>query len=165
VGGDGVELNNKHMNEIVAKEKCDQAIGLKGQIEKSYIVLSALLKDIRDNRLYQPQYDKFPEFLMELEMTEGTASRMIQSYEKLVLKYAFPQEKIESIGWSKCYLVSKNAKSRGEAEELLELADTLSHKDLDITLKERYQGIDQSSCEHDWKTIRICSNCGLKEHV
>lgn len=149
------------MNEIQAYEKCQQAIGLKGQIESAYLHLASLLKDIRDNVLYQPQYSNFDEFLQELDMSKGTASRMISSYEKLILEYGLDEKDVETIGWSKGYLVSRLAKDKSEAKELVELAQTQTSRDLELSLKES-KGVNQMTCEHELQTLNICKKCGLK---
>jgi hypothetical protein len=150
------------MNEIQAKERCEEAVSLKGQIEKAYLTLAKIIKDIRDNVLYQPQYSKFPEFLQELDMTEGTASKMIKTYEQLVLEYAFNETEIEQIGWTKGYLVAKTAENKEEAVDLLEIAKIQTVKDLELTIKEQKTGINQMTCEHELQTLQICKKCGLK---
>jgi hypothetical protein len=150
------------MNEIQGYKQCEKAIQLKGQIENGYLTLAALLKDIRDGMLYQPQYSKFSEWLQELDMTEGTASKMITTYDTLILSYEFDEQEIQKIGWTKGYMVAQASDDKQDAKELVELAKVQTSNDLRQTLKEKKTGVDQMLCEHDLQTFSICKKCGLK---
>lgn len=142
---------------------CQQALKLKDNIEGAYLKLGELLYNIRDKRLYSPMHDTFPEFLMEMDMTEGTASKMITVYTKLVEEYQIPPEEIiKAKGWSKAYLVSKNSDTREQALEYLYLAQIQPRTHLIATIQEKTTGLNIDDCSHEFRTLKICKKCNYK---
>lgn len=151
------------MNEIQNKQYCDNAIALKENIETNYLRLAEVLKIIRDQRLYQPMHSTFKEFMMELDISEGTASKMIQVWDKLVNEYEIPESEIVAInGWSKAYLIAKNVKTKDEAVEFVERAKIATRGHLEADIKEKYQGVDQDKCPHEFRTLKTCKKCNYK---
>lgn len=152
------------MNEIEGYNKCEMAKQKKKNIEFEFLALAQLLSEIREERAYSPMHDSFEEFLMELDISPGTASKLMSVYEKLVVQFQIPQQSIvDTKGWSKAYLVAKNCETKEEAEEWLERAKIAHRRDLEADFKETYQGIDQSACEHEFRILKICKKCNHKE--
>lgn len=142
---------------------CQEALNLKDNIEGAYLKLGQLLYEIREKRLYSPMHDSFPEFLMEMDMTEGTASKMITVYKKLIEEYQIPEKDIiEAKGWSKAYLVAKVSTSPDDAKKWLERASVASRGHLLADIEEATTGIDKSACEHEYRTLKICKHCNTK---
>lgn len=151
--------------EIVPEDFLKKTIGLKKDIERSFLELGARLLKIRDSEMYFPSYQNFPEFLLEMRMSEGNASKLISVYQKFVLNFGISEEKLIAVGsWSTLYEIGKHATSREHAEELVEGA---KHQTRDDTIK-LLKGDDAkvAACRHsDTYLLRVCRGCGDKAKV
>jgi hypothetical protein len=142
---------------------CQEALQLKDNIEGAYLKLGELLSRIRSQRLYQPTHDTFPEFLMEMDITEGTASKMITVYDLFIGKYQIPEQMlIDAKGWSKVYAIAKVSDTKEHALEWLERASIASRQHLTQDIREKETGLTPENCEHDYYTLNVCKKCGDK---
>jgi hypothetical protein len=155
-------------NLLIKKEYCEETIRLKENIEMSFLELGERLMRIRDERLYENNWEAFEDFLMEVKISNGTASKLINIYQRFVLEYKIPLKKLASAGgWSVVAECLPLIKSKDEALEWLEKAGFMTQTDIRREMKEAKTGIMMKDCDHDWEYIsfRTCSKCSLKERV
>lgn len=130
-----------------------------------------MLKNIRDNGLYEGRWDNFEDFLQDPQMSldKGTASKMITIYEKFVLEYKMSPARIANAGgWSKIAEVLPAVKDKKSAEDWIDKCSSLSKSDLRKEVREEKTGIKMSDCLHkDFYLVKICRKCGdkIEEHT
>lgn len=146
---------------------CVETLNLKHDIEKNFIVIGGRLKKIRDENLFQPQYGSFVEYLWEMRMSEPTASRLINIYEKFIVEYQISPAKVaEAGGWSSLAETLPVVHSREDAEHWLERALVLTKEDLRKEIKEKRTGKLMELCDHsDSYTIKVCRLCGERHRI
>jgi hypothetical protein len=155
-------------NLTIKKEYCEETIRLKENIEVAFLDLGERLMRIRDERLYENNWDAFEDFLMEVKISSGTASKLINIYQRFVLEYKISTKKIALAGgWSIVAECLPLVKTKDEALEWLEKAGFMTQTDIRREMKEAKTGIMMKDCEHDWTYIkfRTCEKCSLKERV
>lgn len=150
---------------------CNKIIDLKNDIEKNFLALGKGLMKIRDERLYNPAWDSFAEYLGELRWTEGTASKYINIYKTLVLEYGNSEQAvIDAGGWTVANRIEKVVKKlpngKKESVRLLDLASILSPSDFEKEMNALVNGIDEIDCPHkNTYTIEICRDCGMRKQI
>lgn len=146
---------------------CTEALKLKKNIEMNFIVLGEYLLKIREEKMYEGQWDSFGEFLEEMHLSEPTANKIINIFKTFVLQYNVPRKEIaDAGGWTKLYVTLPLVKSKKDALHWIEQSSVLSIRDLSKEVKERETGIEMRKCKHaDTYTIRICRDCGDREQV
>jgi len=129
-----------------------------------FLSLGALLKDFRDNKLYEAlQHPSFLSFLSapEIGLKESTAYSYISIYEIFVEKYGFSRERVALVPFYKLQLVAPAIKDvdKDIAEVFLSKAESLSPSDLKLELKEETanQGFDTRLA---YPSIHRCKDCG-----
>lgn len=152
------------MTDLITKdnlEYCRTTIQLKEILEQTFISLAERLFNIREKNMWQAEFSSWDEFLMELKLNQPTASKLISVYKKYVIDFGIPTEKLKSVrSWESLYAVRSLAVSQEKALELVEHGAIMSDKDMRAMTK------NAPLCDnHDWYTIRICKNCGLKEKL
>jgi len=154
-------------NELKNLDYCNQALKLKKGIELNFIVLGEFLLKIRDEKLYEGQWDSFLEYLEDMSMTEATATKIINIFKTFVLQYNVPREKlVEAGGWTKLYATLPLVKSKSDANYWITQSALLSIRDLSKEVKERETGIEMRKCKHkNTYTIKICRDCGDRQQV
>lgn len=143
---------------------CEETLQFKTSLEEGFLALGERLKNIRDGRFFEPQWSSFDEFVAEMKMSKGTASKLINLYEKFVLQFGVTAKEIgEAGGWSNLAEWLPVVKNRGDALEAIHLAKTLSREDNRKEVHERKTGIPMAACAHqNTYTIDICRDCGDK---
>ena len=144
---------------------CDRAEKLRQSIETSFLALGETIKKIRDNNAWEGKYEDFADFVENgLKMNQGTASKLVKIYDTFIEKYGFPREKLIETSWTHLYQVIPLIENKGDAEEWIDKASTLTRTDLGREIKERQTGKDMGICDHDWEEITMlkCRNCGQK---
>lgn len=146
---------------------CQETIALKENIERSFLSLGERLLRIRDQNLYLPSWTSFPEYLMEMGLSEARASKLIGIFEKYVIMGGIdPNTLITPKGWSGLAEFLPFIKTKKDAVHFAHLGTTLSREDM---RKEKYElrtGQPQSSCPHDdTYRIEICRKCGDKKQL
>lgn len=143
----------------------EECIALKEMIEQGFIVLAGKLKKIRDEKLYSPQHESFWAFLQEdLKMSESQASKLITTYEVLVLKYGMTERRVlDTGGWNEAYLIAKQAKNKDEADDLIEKSSLMPPTEFRKVLADEKIGPHT----HKWEIVnfRQCTKCGLREKI
>lgn len=146
---------------------CNETLQLKTGIEKGFLLMGERLHNIRDNKLYSPEWDSFNEYLMEFgNMSPATASKLINIYLKFIKEFGFTETKLlEAKGWTNLSKIVSVSNSKEEAEEWLIKASVLTSRDLDREIYEHINGTDMIKCEHtseELMLLHICDNCGDK---
>lgn len=152
------------MNELSNLNYCQEAITLKRVTEQNFLMLGQYLFKIRESELFLGQWTSFPEFLDEMNMLEGTASKLINIYKRFVMEFNFKERLLlDAGGWTKLAAILPVVKDKSDAHEWLLKASTLSIRDLNMEIKENKTGIDMSKCGHkDTYLVRICRDCGYR---
>lgn len=107
----------------------DKLKDLKRTVGGSLFAIGALLKEVRDKKLYEEQYDSFNEFLgdPELSFRRSTAYKAITVYEV----YQSSKLDISGIDHDKLYLLAENVrKEPDKIKEFIADAKYLSRSDL-----------------------------------
>lgn len=150
------------MNELKNLDFCNKTIQFKKDIEKNFLLLGEHLKSIRDAQLYKPQWENFMVYCEELDMSESTASKLINIYEVFVLTLGIPTAELTSTkGWSSLAEALPLVKSKEEADRILHLRETLTAKDFRDTIRAEKRGTSLDTCDHaDSYLVRVCRTCG-----
>lgn len=145
---------------------CMETISIRNGIEGSFLDLAAHLYKIREERLFQPSWETFEEYSMELKMSYSSVNKLIAIYETFILKYNFAPKQIISAGWTVVADFIPRVKTKKEAEHWLHIAATNTRQHLRQTLSEHKKGIEIGKCTHsDTYLLRICRVCGDRERV
>lgn len=149
---------------VVKREYIKETLALKKRMESSYLELGERLQRIRDERLYEPDFENFASFCWEAKLAESTASRLISVYQKFVVEYGINKDKLSSLGWTNLYVMLPLATDKNKAKELVEDSISLRREDILEKVREETKG---KNCEHDWYEVRIkqCRNCGAREKL
>lgn len=140
---------------------CDDTIALHSGLTKGYIVLAKRLHTIRHERLYEPQWSSFMEFCMEMkDITFSQVSRLVGIYQRYVLDFKIPEEKVASVGWSILARTLPILKTKEQALEFV--GSPLSRSDMEKHIKEVKSGVDMTKCPHeiDYYILKVCRVCG-----
>jgi hypothetical protein len=153
--------------ELQNLDYCNQAIEIKKQTEIGFIMLGQYLHNIREQKLYEGQWDSFPEYLQDMNLPDGTASKLINIYKKFVLEFQIPEQRlIDAGGWTKIATLLPIVTNKEDAEEWIHKASVLSIRDLQKEIKENETGVEMKACPHtDTFLIRVCRDCGDKFEV
>lgn len=155
------------MNKELAETFLEETLDLKKNLEKNFLELGKRLMKIRDEQLFNSTHESFVEFLWEAKLTESTASKLINVYQKFVVELGMSEDSIlEAGGWTVVYKLKDVSTDKVKAKEWLEKASVLSPKDLENELKESKTGIAQITCPHiDTIDFRWCKTCGEKNRI
>lgn len=139
-----------------------ETIGLKDELEKGFLVLAERLKKIRDEILYEGNYDSFEDFIAELDMSRSTCYKLIAVYEKFILLGELDPQEVAKRGWGNLSMFSNMIGTKEKAREVFELVSPLSRSDAIKTLHEMKTGIAMATCSHaDLEDIHFteCRQC------
>ena len=153
------------MTDIVARNKyIKDTLILRGKIEGAFLELGERFLKIRDEKLYEDQYESFGDFLEEAHMSEPNASKLISIYQTFVLDYKLSQKTLLLAGsWSSLYQIGLYAKNKKEAEGLIKEASLLTRDDFTRKLREDNQKKVVPECKHPKNQtylLRCCRACG-----
>lgn len=148
----------------VAFEIHNKVIEAKQDIERSFIKLGGLLKEIRDKRIYENLgHDTFEGYIAqpELAFDRSTVYAIIGVYEDFVMSNQSDIDKLVKIGYAKLNRV-RQFKDQDNFEEWIKKAEVLSLSDLSAEIKE-VKGIATVSEVSEPETVEIvCPFCGKK---
>lgn len=143
-----------------------KTIEMKLAIEGGYLVLAQRLAKIREEELYSPEYENFQGFLDEMNISEATASKMINIWLRLVVEYEIPKERlIEAGGWANLSEILPYAKTKEKALELIDKVTNLLPSDRRRVIRGLKTNIDLDKCNHDWYAIRVCRKCQDRQKI
>lgn len=149
------------MVDIVPLDYCNEAIALKKKIEGGFLELAEHLTNIRNNNLWQSQWQTWEEFLVELDWSPATASKLISVHERYVLQYNIAPAKLVKTSWSNLYELLPLVTSQETAEEYVHKASVLRREDLREERREALHGVCNHEDEfevHIWQ----CRCCGRR---
>ena len=155
------------MSDISKYNYCEETTKLKQSIEVSFITLGERLRRIRDEKLYEGQWETFALYLMDAKISEATASKLINIYQRFFVEWNFPSEKlVEAGGWTVVASLLPVCKTKEQAEEWMDKALVLSRPDLEKEIREVKTGMPMITCKHsDSYMIKICRHCGERERI
>lgn len=150
------------MNDGMKTEYCSETIKLFGQAQVAYLVLAKRLYEINRYKLFQPQWETFADFCMELnELSRSQVSRLIGIHEKFVIQAGIQRQDLGPAGWTKLAMTLPHIKDKEDAKYWFQQASTLTRSDLEKEIKEKVSGKQMSACSHEKKyMISICEDCG-----
>lgn len=148
---------------------CRATIKLKNDVELSYLDLASRLYKIHAEKMYEPNYEDFQEFLDEIKVSKTNAYNLMTIWERFVIQFNFkPKLLADAGGHTVIAEILPYSDSKAKAIKWLRQATYSSRRDLRIMLKEASTGVDMSSCKHDNKvviTFTECETCGDRERV
>lgn len=153
--------------EIKNLDYCTDALRLKKNIEMNFIILGEHLFKIREEKIYQGQWDSFLEFLDEMNLAESTANKIINIFKTFVIQYNIPKQTlVEAGGWTKLYATLPMVNSKKDADYWIEQSKILTMSDLSKEVRERKTGVEMRKCNHkNSYTISICKDCGQRTQL
>ena len=144
----------------------EETIDLKKTVEGGYLALAERLSKIHSEEMYLPEYESWHQFLDEMDLSEATASKLINIWNRFVIEYGVPKRTLLAAGgWSHAAEILPYAKDKATAEKLLDKITGLMPGDKRRMIRELRTGIDPERCRHDWYTVRICSKCQSREKI
>ena len=145
--------NHKYLSDTVA---------LKETIETGFINLAERLYKIRQDRIWDGEYDNLEEFLLELDLSLPTCSKLCSIYENWVLKGGVKVEALAGANWTSLYefiplLEKGNPKELVDELKLLTRADAI----------EKVRELKNPCSRHEWEDVhfRQCKKCFKREKV
>lgn len=147
-------------------EYCASTIALKKTIESGFIVLGERLARIKAEKMWESQWSSFAEYLHEMNINEGTASKLIAVHQTYVQKYGLDENLLIEAGWSNLYEVRNIAgesKNKQEVEDLVRKVTTLKRDDTREMVREH----KNPHCDHNWIEIHLrqCTECAKREKI
>ena len=149
--------------EITPRSYLKETLKMVASIEGAFLSLAERLYTIREERLYEGEYETFEEFLLTAKLSKATASKLCLIYSTFVLKYKISHKKLAEVGWSALYTVAGYADTKERATELVERAGLLTRGDLEVSL--RNEDGKQERCAHEWILYKFCTKCSQKHRV
>lgn len=145
---------------------CNETLRLRTTLEEGFLHLGERLHKIFEERLYEGQWETFSEFLEDLRIDQGTASKLIKIYKVFILTYGIDREQLAAIGRESAYELAGIVKDKSDALSWIKKGETLKRDDIRLAVREFKTGIKQPDCEHpNAIKIRYCPDCHLKERL
>lgn len=141
---------------------CQQALELKNKVEVGFLELGALLNAIKERRLYeQESFESWGEFLMEMRLSQGTASKLITIYNTFVVQYEISPRKIaEAGGYTVVYDLVPLATSKEKAEEWIDKAKSMTRSHIRQEAQSAKGEVEDEPCDHE--PCNMCRKCGFE---
>lgn len=158
------------MNSRVAKtnfDYCKETLELKLGLENKYLELAMRLHKIFNERMYEPNYETFGDFIEELKMSRSKGSALVNIWQRLVVDWKIKKELISNAGgWTKVYEFLPLMKNKDQAVAWLQKSKDLSQSDIRKEKQEAKTGIPMATCKHpDYVIFRRCVACGDTERI
>lgn len=144
---------------------CDQTAELKTNIEEAFITLGERLLQIRNEKIFEPHYDSFEDFVNEaMNMSLSSASKLINIFDKFILSYGMSKQELILVGQDRLKEILPAVHDQASAEEWVLKAKTLRFRDdLRKEVSAHRHGTDvplSESCEHtEAYTLKVCRAC------
>lgn len=148
--------------EIENLNYCNKAISLEKDISKQFLLLGEYLYRIDSERLYEPQWTSFNEFIKEFKsLSQASVSKLLNIYSRFVIDYQIPEDKLIGVGgWTNIAEILPITKSKEDALEWIDKATVLTRSDLRKEISEKKTGVQMSECKHeDYYVIKVCKIC------
>lgn len=128
---------------------------LRLHIEGAFLVLGEKLYKIKSEKMWEGVYDSYEDFLKDIDLTPGNASKLRQIYEKLMLEQGFQPSEIAKIGQRKLYSILPLCTDKKTTQGVLQDISGLHSKDVDKLVSAKKAG----EHEHEWIEYRMCEVC------
>jgi len=141
---------------------CEETIALVHNIEGAFIALGERLHRIRNERMWEGRWDSYEDYLSEINISPAKASKITSIYEKYVLEYNVPQDKLVKVGWSSLYSLLPAVKDKESANEWVDKASVLRREDIEDEIRDIKLG---APCPHkntEILKLEICKDCGKR---
>jgi hypothetical protein len=116
---------------------CNETLKLKVSLELHFLEMGKRLLEIRDNRLYQPAWETFTEYLMEMKWDRSRANRIINIYKIFVVQYQIAPARLAAAGgWSILAELLPVAIDKEQAEEWVDKAALHPQQELRQEIRE-----------------------------
>lgn len=144
---------------ITNHEYLKSTIALKSTIEEGFLKLAERLYKIREEILWESEYDNLEAFLLELDLSSSTCSKLCSIYEHWVLKAGAKVEELGGVSWTSLYSSIGRLETES-SEDVLHDVKNLTRQDI----IEKGRELKHGTCErHEWVNIRFCTKCNKKE--
>jgi len=147
--------------ELVSQDYIKETLALKHQIEGAFIHLGERLYLIRKEEMWQGMYNSYAEFLEEMGVTEGQASKMRQIYERFILKLNMKVEEIAPYGIRRLYEILPMCTDKRTTRETLDSIKGLTASDVHKKIKAEKAG----EHKHVWFNYKMCNLCKESRRV
>ena len=129
---------------------------LKSKIEEGFLNLTERLYKIRQERIWESDYDNLEEFLNELDITQSTCSKLCSIYEHWVVQGKISLEVLSGVSWTNLYSSIPRLENESH-KDVLEDAKLLTRQDI----IEKGREIKHPDCRHkNVFTLIVCKDCG-----
>ncbi len=142
-------------NIINQQEYCADTIQF---YRESMVGIAERLWNIRSEEKWRGRWSSWEEFLEEMGMKKGTASKLCTLYKRIVIELGFPKETLREAPWTNLYIALPMMKDKAQAEKAILRASTLTGPEL---YEERWEyGNGGQSCPHAHSNLlRHCLDC------
>jgi len=164
------ELTIDQKNEL-AQKQFSELLKWKNIAGMSYLQIGKILKDFKEQRLYEnlgeesPEYESFETFLRmsEINIKLRKAYYLIQIYDLFCEQLKFKPEELSGITWTSLRSLISVVRPEN-AKDLIEEAKTLTRNHLDVKIEQLRAGVKSPEiCKHtdDVKKIvfYVCDKC------
>lgn len=147
---------------VVPQEYVNETLKLKHQIEGAFIYLGERLYTIRHEEMWRGMYNTYAEFLADMDITEGHASKLRQVYERFILKLDMKVEDISPYGLRRLYEILPRCTDKRTT--LATLDDIKGLTASDVHKKMKSEGAEEHKCDGKIK-LQMCSVCNITRRV
>lgn len=127
-------------NKLVPTTYIKETLKLKVDIQGAFLQLGERFYNIKEEELWQGQYNSFSEFLQHMEISDGHASKLVQIYARFVLEYGISQMKLSKIGIQKLYVIMPMCTDKKSLQSALDQIEGLSSSDVKQLVLEEEAG-------------------------
>jgi hypothetical protein len=130
-------------------------------IEMQVLYNMSIMDDYQS--LGHESFEEFCEAPIEtggLNISRSYASQLITTYKKFVKELGVDMDRLREIGIRKLSIIRDHI-NEDNKEEMLSMAENLSSKNLGLKIK----GVNPETCEHEYRTIKVCKKCNHREYV
>jgi hypothetical protein len=155
------------MNKIIKGRTsfCTETIELKLKLETDFLELGRRLIEIKMKRLYEGGWDSWSDFLDDMKIDDGVASKLMKIYGVFVNGCGFSPARIAKAGgWSRISEVLPLIKTYEDARRLFDMVTVMRNRtDIRRTVHEERTGTSMMTCQHrNTYTLIICRDCGVR---
>lgn len=151
-------------NEITPIDYLNTTLSLRNQIEAGFLELGKRLHTIKSGELWKANYSTYQEFLAEMRFSEATDSKLRTIYQRFILEYKLPVEKLSQIGWSSLYMLATKVDDKQTALDIIEYGRDLKRDDFADAVRSATVGAHR--CLDTKKVVLIiCGICGKARKV
>ena len=149
------------MTQIISTQYLKDTLKLKNDIEGAFIQLGERLYKIKKEELWMGTYNNFSEFLEDMGISDGHASKLVQVYARFVLEYGLERLKLAQFGIRKLYAILPICTDKKGVIKALEDIKGLSSADVERTAKQKQIGAHK---HQDIKCV-MCTVCKRVKRV